>query len=189
MTSTATLQAALDVIGNSEPSIGYSVAYPFGVIGPILCFYFLTRRVKPAFPPKPARFHMGEVTIERLPAAGATLGAVLWRTLPEGVQVASVRQEHHNRLPDPAIELHLGDALLSSPIARQRWTRWRPRSAGSSRGGSPRTAATSPISGSSSPRPGLTGQAAGRTADAGGHADPVSCMSAATTWTSCRRRT
>ena len=28
MTSTATLQAALDVMGNSEPSIGYSIAYP-----------------------------------------------------------------------------------------------------------------------------------------------------------------
>ena len=50
MTSTATLQAALDTIGNREPSIGYSVAYPFGVIGPILCFYFLTRRVKPSLP-------------------------------------------------------------------------------------------------------------------------------------------
>lgn len=45
MTSTATLQAALDVTGNKDPSIGYSVTYPFGVIGPILCFYFLTRRV------------------------------------------------------------------------------------------------------------------------------------------------
>ncbi|MFL5334345.1 MAG: aspartate:alanine exchanger family transporter [Geminicoccaceae bacterium] len=111
MTSTATLQAALDTIGNREPSIGYSVAYPFGVIGPILCFYFLTRQVKPVFPPKPARFHMGEVTIERLPAAGATLGAVM-ATLPEGVQVAGIRQEHHNRLPDPEVELHPGDALL-----------------------------------------------------------------------------
>jgi AspT/YidE/YbjL antiporter-like protein len=40
MTSTATLQAALDVMKSSEPSIGYSVAYPFGVIGPILCIYF-----------------------------------------------------------------------------------------------------------------------------------------------------
>ena len=38
MTSTPTLQAALDVFANKEPSIGYSVAYPFGVIGPILCF-------------------------------------------------------------------------------------------------------------------------------------------------------
>src|ERR1700760_2670776 len=52
MTSTATLQAALDVMKTSEPSIGYSVAYPFGVIGPILCLYFATQLVKPKFPPK-----------------------------------------------------------------------------------------------------------------------------------------
>jgi putative transport protein len=111
MTSTATLQAALDVMGNREPSIGYSVAYPFGVIGPILCFYFMTRRVRPTFPPKPARFHMGEVTIEHLPAGSTTLGAVM-ANLPEGVQIASVRKAHHNLLPDPAMELEPGDALL-----------------------------------------------------------------------------
>jgi putative transport protein len=111
MTSTATLQAALDVMGDRDPSIGYSVAYPFGVIGPILCFYFMTRRVRPSFPPKPARFHMGEVTVERLPAGATTLGAVM-ATLPEGVQVASVRKEHHNRLPDASLELAVGDALL-----------------------------------------------------------------------------
>ena len=58
MTSTATLQAALEVMRNSEPSIGYSIAYPFGVIGPILCIYFMTRHVKPKFPPKAQRFHM-----------------------------------------------------------------------------------------------------------------------------------
>ena len=34
MTSTASLQAALDVVKNKDPSIGYSIAYPFGVIGP-----------------------------------------------------------------------------------------------------------------------------------------------------------
>ena len=50
MTSTATLQAALDTMKNSEPSIGYSIAYPFGVIGPILCIYFMTRQVQPKFP-------------------------------------------------------------------------------------------------------------------------------------------
>src|SRR5580698_3276250 len=50
MTSTATLQAALDSIGNGEPSVGYSIAYPFGVIGPILCIYFLAGMVKPKFP-------------------------------------------------------------------------------------------------------------------------------------------
>ena len=58
MTSTATLQAALDVMNNKDPSIGYSIAYPFGVIGPILCIYFMTRWCKPKFPPKtPALSH------------------------------------------------------------------------------------------------------------------------------------
>jgi putative transport protein len=111
MVSTAALQAAIDTIGNRDPSIGYSVTYPFGVIGPILCLYFMTRRVRPTFPPKPARFHIGEITVERLPAAGTTLAAVMG-TLPDGVQIAGVRQAHHNRLPDPGLELHPGDALL-----------------------------------------------------------------------------
>ena len=63
MTSTATLQAALDVMKNKDPSIGYSIAYPFGVIGPILCIYFMTRIVKPKFPAKTQRFHMAEISI------------------------------------------------------------------------------------------------------------------------------
>src|SRR5947208_4803888 len=63
MTSTATLQASLDVMKNSEPSIGYSVAYPFGVIGPILCIYFMTRQLRPTFPAKAQQFHMGEITL------------------------------------------------------------------------------------------------------------------------------
>lgn len=117
MTSTATLQAALDAMGSREPSVGYSVAYPFGVIGPILCFYFMTRKVQPKFPPKPARFHTGEITIERLAAPGMTLGALM-TTLPEGVQVASVRKEHQNRLPDPDVVLEVGDGLLIAADSR-----------------------------------------------------------------------
>src|SRR5205085_4516983 len=63
MTSTAALQAALEVMQNKDPSIGYSIAYPFGVIGPILCIYFMTRHVKPTFPAKVQKFHMGEITL------------------------------------------------------------------------------------------------------------------------------
>jgi putative transport protein len=111
MTSTPTLQAALDALGNNSPSIGYSVAYPFGVIGPILCFHFLTRAVKPVFPPPVARFHMGEITIERLPPDISALGE-LKKILPSGVQVSSVRQQHRNRLPDDDIVLSPGDGLL-----------------------------------------------------------------------------
>src|SRR6476646_2096340 len=90
MTSTATLQAALDVMHNSEPSIGYSIAYPFGVIGPILCIYFMTRRVQPKFPPKAQRFHMGEVTLGDN-YAGRTL-AELTKDMPSGVQTTMVRK-------------------------------------------------------------------------------------------------
>ena len=111
MTSTPTLQAALDLLGNKSPSIGYSVAYPFGVIGPILCFYFMTRTLKPVFPPAPARFHMAEITLEHLPEATSRLGDLI-AGLPQGVQVSGVRQAHHNLLPDPELQLKAGDGLL-----------------------------------------------------------------------------
>jgi putative transport protein len=110
MTSTATLQAALDVMRNSEPSIGYSVAYPFGVIGPILCIYFMTRRVQPKFPPKAQRFHMGEVTVG-IDCAGRTLDDVS-KELPAGVQVTMVRKGHQNVVPSADIVLESGDALM-----------------------------------------------------------------------------
>src|SRR4249920_1021189 len=90
MTSTATLQAALDVMHNSEPSIGYSIAYPFGVIGPILCIYFMTQRVQPKFPSRAQRFHMGEITLGD-GSAGKTLDQ-LGNELSSGVQVTMVRK-------------------------------------------------------------------------------------------------
>jgi putative transport protein len=110
MTSTATLQAALDVMHNKEPSIGYSIAYPFGVIGPILCIYFMTRRVKPKFPPKGQRFHMGEIILgEKYP--GGRFEELI-PTLPNGVQVTMVRKSGQNLVPAADIMLSPGDGLL-----------------------------------------------------------------------------
>src|SRR6478672_11658154 len=110
MTSTATLQAALDTMNNKEPSIGYSIAYPFGVIGPILCIYFMTRHVRPKFPTKAQQFHMGEITLGAA-AAGRTLDDVL-KDLPEGVQVTMVRKGDQNVVPAGDAVLASGDALL-----------------------------------------------------------------------------
>jgi putative transport protein len=110
MTSTAALQAALDTMGNTDPSIGYSVAYPFGVIGSILCIYFMTKRVQPTFPPKAQRFHMSEVSLAES-SAGRSL-ADLTRDLPEGVQVTMVRKADQNVVPTPDLELAAGDSLL-----------------------------------------------------------------------------
>src|ERR1700761_6386234 len=110
MTSTATLQAALDVMKNKDPSIGYSIAYPFGVIGPILCIYFMTQIVKPKFPPKAQRFHMAEISIgEKF--AGKKL-ADLTSNVMADVQVTMVRKGVHNFVPTPDTILATGDAVL-----------------------------------------------------------------------------
>ena len=110
MTSTATLQAALDVMGNKDPSIGYSIAYPFGVIGPILCIYFMTRMVQPKFPPKAQKFHMGEITLGAT-GVGRTLEDIT-NDLPTGVQVTMVRKGTQNLVPAGGLELSAGDSLM-----------------------------------------------------------------------------
>src|SRR6476469_10162028 len=110
MTSTATLQAALDVMKNKDPSIGYSIAYPFGVIGPILCIYFMTQMIKPKFPAKAQRFHMGEISIGEK-VSGQTLEEIE-KGLPSGVQVTMVRKGGQNVVPSGDIALASGDALL-----------------------------------------------------------------------------
>src|ERR1043165_1327562 len=104
MTSTAALQAALEVTKSKDPSIGYSIAYPFGVIGPILCIYFMTRVVKPTFPAKAQRFHMGEISIGA-GASGRTLDEVS-RDFLDDVQVTMVRKAGQNIVP-------AGDTVLS----------------------------------------------------------------------------
>ena len=110
MTSTATLQAALDVMGNKDPSIGYSVAYPFGVIGPILCIYFMTRLVQPKFPPKEPQMHMGEITLG--PNWTSATYEDLRRDLPSGIQVTMVRKKSQNVVPPAGLMLEAGDGLL-----------------------------------------------------------------------------
>lgn len=110
MTSTATLQAALDIMQSKDPSIGYSIAYPFGVIGPILCIYFMTRMVKPKFPPKAQRFHMGEISLGGI-FSSQKLEEVS-RDLPGGVQVTMVRKGGQNVVPTADIMLSPGDGLM-----------------------------------------------------------------------------
>jgi putative transport protein len=110
MTSTATLQAALDVVKSKDPSIGYSIAYPFGVIGPILCIYFMTRMVKPKFPAKAQRFHMGEISIGEM-HAGKNLGELAAGALSD-VQVTMVRKDGRNFVPTADTVLSAGDAIL-----------------------------------------------------------------------------
>ena len=128
MTSTATLQAALDVMKSKDPSIGYSIAYPFGVIGPILCIYFMTQIVKPKFPAKAQRFHMGEISIGP-DFAGRTLdeltsGRARRRAGHDGSQGADTTLFRH-----PIPFCPPATPFWSSPSAKRRSPR-RPRNSG-----------------------------------------------------------
>src|SRR5262249_57639310 len=108
--SPATLQADFEVMNNKDPSIVYSIAYPFGVIGPILCIYFMTQLVKPKFPPKAQRFHMGEISIGDQ-FSGRKLDDIT-KELPAGVQVTMVRKSGRNIVPTGDIVLTSGDVIL-----------------------------------------------------------------------------
>jgi putative transport protein len=110
-TSTPALQAALAAAGNSEPAVGYSVAYPFGVIGPILVIHLFTTILKPKLAPPPASLRYAEVTVDKPAVIGTRLHA-LERMLPAGVQVMGVRRHECNMLPAPRLVLAHDDALL-----------------------------------------------------------------------------
>jgi putative transport protein len=110
LTSTPTLQAAIDAAGNRDPAIGYSVAYPFGVIGPILCLFVFSRLCQPRMAPAPAPLQHVELTLEHPP--GNTVGDVL-DALPHGVELVALRQGDSNTLPhNVASPVAAGDTLL-----------------------------------------------------------------------------
>ncbi len=110
LTSTPALQAAIDAAGNRTPAVGYSVAYPVGIIGSILCIFVFSRVVKARLAPPPAPPAALEVVLAE-ERAGATVGEII-AGLPPGVHVVAVRHGRTNKLPDPQIRLEAGDVLL-----------------------------------------------------------------------------
>ncbi len=120
LTSTPTLQAAIDAAGSREPAIGYSVAYPVGVIGPILCLFAFSKLVRMRLTPQPAPLAPLEIALGD-EHQGVSVGEVI-ASLPAGVDLVAVRQGHTNRLPAPELRLHAGDSVLlfGQPAALER---------------------------------------------------------------------
>jgi putative transport protein len=109
MTATPALQAAIDAAGNRDPAIGYSIAYPLGVVGPILCLYAFSRMYNTRIAPSPAAPHPLEITLEG--AADVTVAQLVAR-LPPGVDIVAIRQGDANLLPDAHVRLASGDGVL-----------------------------------------------------------------------------
>jgi putative transport protein len=112
MTSTAALQAAIDAAGSQDPAVGYSVAYPFGVIGPILCMYLFQALARPKIPtPGLQGLHYAEIAVRNPEVAGRTLAELAAR-LPAGVMIAAVRQQHRNVVPRDDLVLREDDVVF-----------------------------------------------------------------------------
>ncbi|MBK7768500.1 MAG: hypothetical protein IPI44_22170 [Sulfuritalea sp.] len=112
-TSTATLQATIAALKSEGAAVGYSVAYPFGVAGPILCIYALNA---PACRRSNSRPH-SRSRQRRSPCAIPPSLACAFRTvaaLPPGVVIAAVRRGGHNRPPSDNLALKADDVPLAT---------------------------------------------------------------------------
>ncbi|RYF28385.1 MAG: YidE/YbjL duplication [Comamonadaceae bacterium] len=111
-TSTSALQAALSASASAAPAIGYSVAYPFGVVGPILAIYLLTQFIHPRIETAAPAMRSGEVTVDRPEFAGKTIGEIFAGVDSHALQVLALRRDHHSQAVDEHAVVQLGDGLL-----------------------------------------------------------------------------
>jgi putative transport protein len=100
LVNTAALDAVVTRAGSDLPVVGYGVAYPFGVFGPILWIYLLIQALKPQLSQAKRRSVQGtEVLVTQASVVGQPLSALTSRLPPE-VQVVAVRQNGHNYCPE-----------------------------------------------------------------------------------------
>src|SRR5262249_47255282 len=112
-TSTPTLQAAIAKLGNDDPAVGYSVAYPFGVAGPILFLYLTFLILKPKIEvPAAAGMELLEIALQRPEYLGKRLGDVM-SAVPAEVQIVALRRDQRNQPASPDSILAENDVLLA----------------------------------------------------------------------------
>jgi putative transport protein len=104
------LQAALAAAGNQDPAIGYSVSYPFGVVGPIILMTIMAALIKPKFNQPSQNVRLAELTLES--RGGERTVGELSAILPTDVKIVAVRQQHMNVPPVAETRLQDGDGLL-----------------------------------------------------------------------------
>jgi len=118
-TSTPTLQAAIATLGNDDPAVGYSVAYPFGVAGPILFLYFGFMLLKPKIDvPAGAGLELLEIAVRNAEWSGKSMGE-LTTALPAGVQIVALRRAGHNKPATPNLVVARGDVLLATASSKE----------------------------------------------------------------------
>src|SRR5262249_33331811 len=114
LTSTGALQAATAAVASTSPAVGYACAYPFGVFGPILCFYVFNMLVKPKVDvPEPKRLTTCEMNAATHKLAGMSVAA-LTPKIPKGVELVAIRRQGTNLLPRPEYVFADDDVLVAA---------------------------------------------------------------------------
>jgi putative transport protein len=111
-TSTPALQAVMAALQSEQPAVGYSVAYPLGVAGPILTMYAYVVLLKPVMQKAARRQSVPLEVVVRNPKWFGRRFPEFVATLPPAVHATAIREEHRNRVPTDATVLDDGDVLL-----------------------------------------------------------------------------
>lgn len=112
VTNTPGLAAAVEVTGTNQPVVGYSLAYPFGVLGMIVAIVIGTRWARrhpndeDRDPPQPASYSNVEVTRDDLPPLRD-----LTRFDDATLVFSRVRRGDTERTPEPDLQLQPGDVV------------------------------------------------------------------------------
>ncbi|MDO5569850.1 MAG: aspartate:alanine exchanger family transporter [Bacteroidales bacterium] len=121
LTSTPGLAASIEATGSSLSSIGYGIAYPFGVIGVILFVKLLPKLMRANIPAIEKKFESEQVNqypalstrvfrVENVAVIDRTIGELKIRTMT-GVNVSRIMHNNIPTLPTPNTKLMDGDMI------------------------------------------------------------------------------
>lgn len=111
-TSTSTLQAVLESFKTDKATIGYSIAYPFGVAGPMLCIYLLKIWLKPKIQiPELQRVDTKSILLRDESFFNQPFSKILAK-LPQKVSIVAIRRDDHNQIPNQDFIMQKNDVLL-----------------------------------------------------------------------------
>ena len=118
-TSTPTLQAAIQSLGNDDPAVGYSVAYPFGVAGPILLLQIAILILRPRIEvPANTDQELQEIAVRNRELVGKRVAEIA-AELPAGVRIVAVRRDDRNQPAFPETILTEDSLVLAAGPNRQ----------------------------------------------------------------------
>lgn len=119
-TTAAAMLAAMEAAKTTDPAVSYSVAFPMGLLGTILCMYFIQWFVRPALDSfSRKQLKVIEASAESSGASGRAVSDVIER-LPSSVAILAIRTGDKNALPNPEHVLTRDDVLLlgsDDPVA------------------------------------------------------------------------